>query len=208
MSAAGSVKTPRLIAVLCPPGEDPSEYRGALEGAGATATVASTGGLLPHGVAGLLIAGHGASSGRNEKRYAITSALESDIPVFGIGWGMYAINEAMGGAPAVPVVGHIADGAAPVRHAVFLSPGGKVSHAIGGSGWVNVPCAHTHGLRAAHVASGLLASAYARDGVVEAVELPGRPWVIGVQWRAHMPQELPKGFENLLLSFIERVQAS
>ena len=54
------------------------------------------------------------------------------------------------------------------------------------------------------MAPDLLASAFAEDRVIEAVELPGRHWVVGVQWRAHLIEELPSGFDSLLLAFVER----
>jgi putative glutamine amidotransferase len=32
----------------------------------------------------------------------------------------------------------------------------------------------------------LTVSAYAEDGMIEALELPGEPWVLGVQWHPEM----------------------
>jgi gamma-glutamyl-gamma-aminobutyrate hydrolase PuuD len=141
-------------------------------------------------------------------------ALARDIPVLGTGWGMHAINVALSGGTPVPVEGHGsgagaggADRGVPVRRQVFLSPGAKVSSTIGGSGWVNnVPCAHTYGIHEAQKAPGLLGSAYGHDGVIEAAERPGRHWVIGVEWRLHLPDELPRRFDNLLLAFVERTR--
>lgn len=157
--------------------------------------------------------GDRAYSGADTLPPVLVEALARDIPVLGTGWGMHAINVALGGGMPVAVVGHgpaAGTGGAvrglPVRRQVFLSPGGKVASTIGGSGWVNVPCAHTHGIREAQKAPGLLASAYAQDGVVEAVERPGRHWVMGVEWRLHAPDELPRGFDNLLLAFVERAR--
>ena len=37
-----------------------------------------------------------------------------------------------------------------------------------------------------------------------AIELPGRNWVIGVQWKAHEIDSLPAGFDSLLLALVER----
>jgi gamma-glutamyl-gamma-aminobutyrate hydrolase PuuD len=116
---------------------------------------------------------------------------------------MQALNLALGGSMPDFVSGH----AAGVKREIFLSPGGKVSHSIGGSGWVNVPCAHSRGLKAGDIAPGLLASAYARDGVIEAIEQPGRRFVIGVQWPLHSLSELPRGFDNLLMAFADQTSA-
>ena len=91
-----------------------------------------------------------------------------------------------------------------VRHRVFLAPGAKLSYTIGGSGWVSVNSGHRVGITEAQLAPDLLASAFAEDRTVEAVELPGRNWVIGVQWPAHLADELPSGFDNVLQAFVER----
>jgi putative glutamine amidotransferase len=147
---------------------------------------------------------------------------------------MHVLNVALGGRPAQPITGHTPasqaqagptggasdvagqarqrgrvygaapDNSPPGKRQVFLSPGAKLAYTIGGSGWVTVIDDHEHGIREADKADGVLASAYARDGVIEAIELPGRHWVIGVQWPAHRGAELPAGFDNLLLAFLER----
>ena len=38
--------------------------------------------------------------------------------------------------------------------------------------------------------TGLIPSAHAADGTVEAVELPGPHWVLGVQWHPEMGEDL------------------
>ena len=38
-------------------------------------------------------------------------------------------------------------------------------------------------------APGLVPSAYAADGTVEAIELPGPGWVLGVQWHPEMGED-------------------
>ena len=40
--------------------------------------------------------------------------------------------------------------------------------------------------------------------IVEAIEKPGRDWLIGVQWPAQHIDSTPKGFDSLLLSLVER----
>ncbi len=37
---------------------------------------------------------------------------------------------------------------------------------------------------------GLVPSAHAEDGTVEAVELPAAPWVLGVQWHPEMGDDV------------------
>ena len=49
-----------------------------------------------------------------------------------------------------------------------------------------------------------MASCYREDGFVAAIEMPGRNWVIGVQWNAHEINAMPSNFDNLLLALVER----
>jgi putative glutamine amidotransferase len=97
------------------------------------------------------------------------------------------------------------DDAEPLKHRVFLTMGGKVAHIIGAGGVATVNSGHEYGLREPQKAPGLFATAYSvHDGVIEALEQPGRHWVIGLQWRAHVPDELPARFDNLLAALVER----
>ncbi len=163
------------------------------------------GDALPGASTGVLLAGESGSAKIAAGVYAVREGLLRGLPILGIGWGMHAINAAFGGGGAVETRGHgPAPGGGSVRHGVFLSPGAKISYTIGGSGWVTVNSAHALGISGAQLAPALLAAAYAEDRVVEAVELPGRRWVIGVQWRAQLLEELPKGFDSLLMAFAER----
>ncbi len=123
------------------------------------------------------------------------------MAILGVGWGMHAINVALGGREPVAVPGASVE---PVKMPVFISPGGKLSYTIAGSGWVSVPFSNTEGVRAADLAPGLFASCYREDGFMAAIEMPGRNWVIGVQWNAHEVESMPSGFDSLLLALVER----
>jgi putative glutamine amidotransferase len=116
---------------------------------------------------------------------------------------MHALNVAFGGK--LPVRVPQQNGTA-AKHTVFISPGAKLSYTIAGSGWVAVPFSNTRGIRPAELAPGLLASCYREDGFLAAIELPGRNWVIGVQWDAHRVSEMPSSFDSLLLALCERAE--
>ncbi len=63
--------------------------------------------------------------------------------------------------------------------------------------------ANTHGIRRGAQAPKLMSSAYAlQDGTIEALERPGPHWILGVQWRAHIFEEQPAGFENLIYALV------
>ncbi len=125
---------------------------------------------------------------------------------------MQALNIALGGGSPVPVAGHSgpAGGASPAsektsptRHGIFMALGSKLAETIGGAGSVMASGSHTHGVTRAQQAPGTLASAYALDdGVLEAIEVPGQAWVIGVQWRAQALDEQPSGFDNLFYALV------
>jgi gamma-glutamyl-gamma-aminobutyrate hydrolase PuuD len=196
--------SPTRVAVLVRPGEDQQPFIDAIRHGEGQAVVVEPDEDLPNAVGGLLIAGEAAYEVIETPPQALVEAIHAGLPVLGIGWGMHALNVALGGDPPVPVDNHGDPSDEPTRHPVFMAPGGKVGYTIAGSGWVTVPSAHTHGLMPAQVADGLLSSVYAEDQVVEAIEKPGREWLIGVQWPAHLHTSTPKGFDSLLLALVER----
>ena len=193
------------ISLIVPDGADPEPYTKAVAGCGGRAVLTAPSEPVTDATTGVLLAGEDDAISGAEVSSVILRAVDAGMPVLGIGWGMHAINAAYGGeAPyALQRRGPGPDGGS-ARHRVFLSPGAKLSYTIGGSGWVSVKNPNRSGITEAQLAPELLASAIAEDRVVEAVELPGRNWVVGVQWPAHLADELPSGFDNVLLAFVER----
>ena len=198
------MSNPPQVALLTKPGEPAEPFMDAIEHGDGNAVLLGGSTNLPKQVGGLLIAGVGAFGYSDTVPSALVQAIEGGIPVLGIGWGMHALNIALGGLHPIEVEGHGDSAEDPTNHPVFMAPGGKVGYTIAGSGWVTVPSAHTHGLLPAQVADGMLSSVYAEDQVVEAIEKPGREWLIGVQWPAHLTDRTPKGFDSLLLALVER----
>ena len=193
------------ISLVVPDGINPAPYTEAVAACGGLAIPMAPGEPLSDATTGLFLAGEGDDVVGPPVTTAILRAVDAGTPVLGIGWGTHAINTAYGGDPPTQARGRGPEsGGGPVRRRVFLAPGGKLSYTIGGSGWVTVNSSQRLGITEAELAPDLLASAFAEDRVVEAVELPGRNWVIGVQWPAHLADELPSGFDNVLLAFVER----
>jgi gamma-glutamyl-gamma-aminobutyrate hydrolase PuuD len=64
------------------------------------------------------------------------------------------------------------------RHDVRLAAGSRAAAILGDA--VSVATYHHQGVRG--LADGLTVTGWADDGVAEAVELPDRTWVVGVQW--------------------------
>jgi gamma-glutamyl-gamma-aminobutyrate hydrolase PuuD len=115
-------------------------------------------------------------------------ALSLGLPVLGVCRGAQLLNVALGGTlhQHLPdVVGH--DGHNPTPGvftdvAVRLDPATRVGAALGpavGDG-LRVRCHHHQAVD--RLAPGLVATAWAPDGTVEALEHAARPFVVGVQW--------------------------
>jgi putative glutamine amidotransferase len=65
------------------------------------------------------------------------------------------------------------------EHEIDLTPGSLAERALGGP--IHEARCHHH-QAVDRLGEGLIASGRARDGVIEAIELPGPGWALGVQW--------------------------
>ncbi|MFB9903780.1 gamma-glutamyl-gamma-aminobutyrate hydrolase family protein [Allokutzneria oryzae] len=114
----------------------------------------------------------------------LNAALVADLPVLAVCRGAQLLNVACGGTlhQHLPeVVGHDAHRPSPGDFgpmAVRLDDQRLPGSVLGGQ--VKVCCYHHQSLD--RIGDGLLASGWAEDGTVEAVVLPGREFVVGVQW--------------------------
>ena len=177
---------------------------GAIESVGCQLSVLKLEENLPVDALGLCVSGSGPYGLAGEAAPpALMAALDSGIPVLCIDAGMFALNVALGGGAPVAVDGHSGGDGAAARHGIFMALGSKLAETIGGAGAVTVSGNHAYGVTRAQQAPGTLASAYAvDDGVLEAIEVPGPGWVIGVQWRAQALDEQPSGFDNLFHALV------
>ena len=129
----------------------------------------------------------------------VTRALEEGLPILATGGGLLTLNKVLGGS-MVEVDGHATDpdGEEPAYHRIYIAPGGRLAAVVGSGGFVRVNSRHAYGMREAHKAPGLLATAYSlEDGVIEALESPEHGWVIGVQFDPQRRGELPPHFDRL-----------
>ncbi|GGZ02590.1 gamma-glutamyl-gamma-aminobutyrate hydrolase family protein [Streptomyces nitrosporeus] len=113
------------------------------------------------------------------------AALEAGVPVLGICRGLQLVNVALGGTLTQHLDGHTGPfGKAGVlgEHTVTPVPGTLYASLVPED--ASVPTYHHQAVD--RLAPGLVASAHAADGTVEAVELPGGQWVLGVQWHPEM----------------------
>ncbi len=136
----------------------------------------------------------------------VTAAAEDGLPTLAICRGLQVLNVARGGSLVqhLPdVVGH--DLHSPVRdgyadHDVRLVPGSRLASLLG----VEEAGVPTHHHQAIDVlGDGLVATAHAGDGVIEAVEDPSLPFLLGVQWHPEVGAD-PSLFEALVAVAAER----
>jgi putative glutamine amidotransferase len=115
-------------------------------------------------------------------------AIERDVPVLGICRGMQLINVALGGT----LTQHLPEHLGHEEHRKVMGSFDGSDHdveVLGGTLAMRVIGAARHGTKSHHhqgvdrIGEGLRVSATAAaDGLIEAVELPDRSFVLGVQW--------------------------
>ncbi|MFH9402858.1 gamma-glutamyl-gamma-aminobutyrate hydrolase family protein [Streptomyces sp. NPDC017638] len=117
----------------------------------------------------------------------IEAALAAGVPLLGVCRGMQLLNVALGGTLVQHLDGHVETvgvfGGHPVKPVPGTLYGGIVPEEL------TVPTYHHQAVE--RLGAGLVPSAYAADGTVEAVELPAdRGWVLGVQWHPEQSEDL------------------
>jgi putative glutamine amidotransferase len=108
----------------------------------------------------------------------LAGALARDVPVLAICRGLQFLNVALGGTLTQHIEGHDRR-KEPEAHTVEIAVGSRLA-AILGPGEYVVNSRHHQSVD--RVAPGALVTARAPDGVIEGLELPGKRFVLAVQW--------------------------
>lgn len=116
----------------------------------------------------------------------IDAALAAGVPLLGICRGMQLLNVALGGTLVQHIDGHAEVVGVFGGHAVKPVPGSLYAGVVPEETFV--PTYHHQAVD--RLGEGLVPSAYAADGTVEAVELPSADWVLGVQWHPEMGEDV------------------
>lgn len=139
----------------------------------------------------------------------LTAALERDLPVLAICRGSQVLNVALGGdlLQHLPeVVGdekHKHTPGAYADHDVSIEPGTRIGTLLG----EHAPVKSHHHQGFGRLGSGLVETARAEDGTIEAVEDASRRFTLGVLWHPEAGEDL-KLFEELVAEASEyRAQA-
>lgn len=138
---------------------------------------------------------------RDEAELAVVeAALSQGLPFLGICRGLQVLNVALGGT----LLQHVPDrtgtkvhSPAPGEygwHPVHIEPGTRTAEVLRTT---EAKVAHYHHQAIDRLGEGLRATAYAPDGIIEAAELPDRPFALGVQWHPEVGDD-PAVFESLV----------
>jgi putative glutamine amidotransferase len=182
-----------------------------------------------HGFAGLLLTGgvdinpelYGQSRApetqvpdeeRDRSELALLSdAIENNLPVFAICRGMQLLNVHRNGTliQHLPNTAHHEQrnpdeiaGRHRTAHLVEVAPGSRLEHIVNAS---QIPVNSRHHQAVDSVGAGLTVTARSDDGIVEAVELPHRRFVLGVQWHPEDRVEFGETDSALFAAFAQEV---
>jgi gamma-glutamyl-gamma-aminobutyrate hydrolase PuuD len=112
------------------------------------------------------------------------AAIEADLPFLAIGRGMHILNVARGGTLTQHLpdrLGNESHKPDPVKmttHDLQIAAASKLSGVLGEN--AQVPASHHQAVN--QLGTGLLTAAWTSDQVVEALEVQGHRWGLGVQW--------------------------
>jgi putative glutamine amidotransferase len=112
-------------------------------------------------------------------------ALRREVPVLGVCRGMQALNVALGGALVQHLPDELGDERHVERHGTFsehdvrLQPGSLAARAAGGDR-ISVKSHHHQGV--SELGEGLVATGWDDAGTIEAIELPGHRFALGILW--------------------------
>jgi putative glutamine amidotransferase len=110
------------------------------------------------------------------------AADERGLPILGICRGAQALNVARGGTLHQHLPGHRqTEPATATTHSVRVETGSRLATLVG-TRPLRVNSFHHQAVE--RLGGGLRAVAWAGDGTIEAVEAPGAPFLLGVQWHA------------------------
>ena len=140
-------------------------------------------------------------------------ALQRKIPVLGICGGMQLLNVAFGGSLVQDIGTEIAnakpheqkhDRTQP-QHPIEVVDHSVLAECVGGKGQLMVNSTHHQAVKA--VGQGLMASAHAPDGVVEAIEIQAKDqFVLGVQWHPELMIDTVPPNLGIYKAFVQRAR--
>lgn len=139
-------------------------------------------------------------------------ALERDIPVLAICRGMQLLSCVLGGTLWEDIASQAGSTLQHARHDVPATAvhevsvqSGSLLRRIVGTDTLPVNSRHHQGIR--KLGEGLVITAAAPDGIAEAVELPGKRFVLGVQWHPESLSVKEPAHQALFDAFVRAAEA-
>jgi putative glutamine amidotransferase len=141
--------------------------------------------------------------------HMVRLALTRGLPVFGICGGSQVLNVALGGSLYQDIPSQVAkaykhSGSPERAHTVDIVPGTRLA-AILGVQEMRVNSLHHQAVKVP--GQGLVVSASARDGIIEAVEISDQPFVMGVQWHPERLFVEDEASQRLFSAFVQAAAA-
>lgn len=139
------------------------------------------------------------------ERAIIEGALARDLPVLGICGGEQLLNVVLGGT----LIQHLPDAVqsdiqheqpnprTEPGHEILIEPDSLLARITGAD---RLPVNSAHHQAVASVGPGVKVTARAPDGVIEAIEHPGKAFCLGVEW--HPEYHISDGDRAILSSFV------
>ena len=137
------------------------------------------------------------------------AAIDADLPFLAVGRGMHILNVARGGnltqhlPDRLGNESHKPDPVKMTTHDLHVAAASKLSSVLGET--TQVPASHHQAVN--QLGTGLLTVAWTPDQVVEALELQGHRWGLGVQWNPEDGDDL-RLFEALVKAAAATTQSA
>ena len=133
----------------------------------------------------------------DQNKKIIHEIFMKNIPILGINKGFEGLNTYFGGKKSQNIKMFNSS------PQLFLSPGSKLSHIIGGSGWVKSDLDPSYTIFQKELSEFFFASIISEEGEIIGFEKPGENWVFGINFDP-TDSNLPKGFNNLITVFLDK----
>ncbi len=139
-------------------------------------------------------------------------AVAAQLPTLGICRGSQLINVALGGTLIEHLPDEVGDSVPHrlvpgqyTRHPVKVAPGSRLASTLGQAETVGAS-SHHQAIRTA--APSLVVVAHADDGIIEAVEMAGHPWLVAVQWHPEITAAEDPAQQRLFDAFVKAAAKS
>jgi putative glutamine amidotransferase len=144
----------------------------------------------------------------------LEAALDRDLPILGICRGCQVLNVGLGGRLILDIatetqtpVGHGSCPAAGTSglHSVRIERDTLLAGILAPEAFPECNSRHHQAVKIDEAFTARVSAVSPEDGIIEAIEVPGRRWAVGVQWHPEHPGDpaIRERYEPLFRAFIE-----